>query len=157
MIVSFEKAGKVFAVDVEKLPAESVAYLLQYGWNQSLQDCIAGRAKAVKDEYEEKCKKDGEEVDSDELAEAIKSDILGNLSKRFDAILAGNVGVRAGRPRDELRAIAQEMVKRALVKAGKKATKEKFTELVDNLLTEKRDIVQAELDRRKAAEVEVEV
>jgi hypothetical protein len=157
MNVTFEKFGQEFSVEVESLPKESIAYLLQYGWNQSLQDCIAGRAKAVAAEYLEGVKKGKPEQTPAEVKQMIVDDLLGTLGKRFDAIKAGTVGVRVGQPRDELRAIAKEMVAAAVKAKKATVTKEKFAELVQNLLDTKREAVQAEADRRKAAQGTVEV
>lgn len=157
MKVTFEKFGQEFSVEVESLPKESLEYLIQYGWNQSLQDCIAGRAKAVAEEYAKSLAKSGDQHDQSELIELTKSDLLGTIGKRFDAIKAGTVGVRVGQPRDELRAIAKEMVAAAVKAKKATVTKEKMAELVQNLLDTKRDAVQAEADRRKAAQGTVEV
>lgn len=79
--LTYTREGQEFSCDVESLPPAALAYLLQYGWAQSLQDCIAGRAKLVRDEG-------GDE-------EAVRQDLLGTLAKRADAIRAGEVGVRS--------------------------------------------------------------
>lgn len=157
MKLVFEKFGTTFQLEVESLPKESIAYLLQYGFNQSLQDCIAGRAKAVATEYLEGVKKGKPEQSPAEVKQMIVDDLLGTLGKRFDAIESGTVGVRVGQPRDELRAIAKEMVAAAVKAKKATVTKEKMAELVQNLLDTKRDAVQAEADRRKAAQGTVEV
>ena len=42
-------AGEL-SLETSTLPESAISYLLQYGFSQSLQDSIAGRAKAVREE-----------------------------------------------------------------------------------------------------------
>jgi hypothetical protein len=146
---------------VNGLKIETVKYLLQYGWAQSLQDSIAGREKKVRDEFAAKVSA-GEinEPAADEVNSAVAEDIEGQLGKRMDAILAGTVSTRSvGEPKDQLRAVANDMVRKALAAAKKKATKEQVKSLVDEILADgvRRAKVQAEFDRRKAETIEVDL
>lgn len=160
MLVKYVRNGETFSVDTESLPPKSIEYLLQYGFSQSLQDCIAGREKKVKDELAEKAP----DAADDEIASAVASDISGTLQKRLDAIVAGTVGVRvAGEAKDPLLAVARDMIRKAIAKAGKKldmkneAHKAAFDKLVSDLLAEKRAVVEAEKKRRdEAADIELE-
>ena len=94
--LTYTREGQEFSCDVESLPPAALAYLLQYGWAQSLQDCIAGRAKAVREEFAENAAKGlGVPLDEATIAAAVSADILGTLAKRADAIRAGEVGVRS--------------------------------------------------------------
>lgn len=149
MQVKFEKEGVEFNVDTATLPQVSIDYLLQYGFAQSMQDCIAGRAKAVRAETLEKNKNASE----DDIDLAILSDIEGRLGKRFDAIKAGSVGVSA--PRDPVATLAREQVRAAL--KGRKVDAEKLDSLVQAHVAKNRDALVAELARRKAAQVEVDL
>lgn len=166
MELNFEKNGDQYSVPkTEDLPAVSVAYLLNYGFQQSMQDCIAGVAKAVAVEFAEKAKKDGTQVDPSALADATKQAIAGQLGKRLDNILKGEVGIRTSVQRDPLMAIAREQVWIAIrakedlhkaIKALEKDAKEaKIAELAKGHLDKNRDRIQAEYDRRKAAVIDV--
>jgi len=154
MIVKFEKEGLTpFTLDTDKLPAASVEYLLQYGFAQSMQDCIAGRAKAVATERE----KEGDT--KAEIAEAIAIDIESRLAKRRDAIESGTMTQPS--TRDPVAALAKEDVLKALREKGKKASPEKLAELVANHVEKNRAALVAEVERRKVAlpvaEVEIDI
>lgn len=89
--LSYSRHGTAFAVDVETLSPKAIAYLLQYGWSQSLQDSVAGRAKKVRDEMTEK----DADVSADDISAAVESDELGTMQKRMDAILNDTIGERS--------------------------------------------------------------
>lgn len=148
-------------VSIAGLKPETVKYLLQYGWAQSLQDSIAGREKKVRDEIAAQAANGTVTLEGDEIAKAVADDIEGALGKRMDAILAGTVSSRSvGEPKDQLRAVANDMVRKALAAAKKKATKEQVKKLVDEILADeaRRAKVQAEYDRRKAsADLTIEI
>lgn len=142
MNVTFEKDATVYELNVESLPAASVAYLLQYGFNQSLQDCIAGRAKAVRAERVAA----GDDADAIELA--IMADIEGKLGKRVDAIKNGTMGLPT--TRDPVATLGKEIVENHLRAQGKKVSKEKLAELVATYVEKSRPQLVAELARRKS-------
>lgn len=157
--VDFDEAEGV--VSIAGLKPETIKYLLQYGWAQSLQDSIAGREKKVRDEIAAQNATGLAVLAEDEIEAQVAADIEGALGKRMDGILAGTVSSRAvGEPKDQLRAVANDMVRKALAAAKKKATKEQVKELVDQILADpaRREKVQAEFDRRKAsADLEIEI
>lgn len=153
--LTYTRNGQEYSTEVESLPATAIQYLLQYGWAQSLQDCIAGREKKVREEFKTS------ELADDEIESAVKSDIHGTMLKRMDAIIAGTVATRTGGgERDTLMTVARDMIRKAwAAKYGKigKDDKAKFDELVANLLATKRSVVQAEFDRRAEAVPDVEI
>lgn len=149
MKATFEKEGTIYAVDTDKLPQASIEYLLQYGFAQSLQDCIAGRAKAVKAERE----KAGDDADAIELA--VLSDIDGKLNKRVDAIVAGTMGMPTAR--DPIATLAKEIVERHVKAMNKKVTKEKLAELVATYVEKSRPALLAELNRRRTAATDIDL
>lgn len=158
--LSYSRNGKTYEAEVESLPPASIEYLLRYGFAQSLQDCIAGREKKVRDEIEGKILKGEADFADDEIVAQIRDDLDGTLGKRLDAIMNGTVGTRvSGEPRDTLTSVARDMVRKAIVKKGKKVSKENFAELVKGVLADptERAKVQAEYDRRKSLDVDVEL
>lgn len=149
MIVNFVK-GKTYSLDTTSLPQASQDYLLQYGFNQSLQDCIAGVAKAVRAERVEA----GD--DEEAIEAAIEAAIEGKLSKRVDSLVAGTMGLPT--TRDPLATLAKEIVTQHLAAKGAKVSKEKLAELVATYLAKSRPQLEAELERRKSAvEVDIEI
>lgn len=141
MNLTYTRNGKVYETDANALKPETIAYLLQYGWAQSLQDSIAGLAKKV-------------DAENGDVIQAID----GALMKRSDAILSGTISSRGtGESRDPLRTVANGMIRKALALKGAKVDKEKFAELVGNLLATKREKVQAEYERQKAESADVEL
>lgn len=97
-----------------------IAYLLQYGFAQSLQDAVAGTAKAVRDVaaacraggdgFDKTHKKwialcenaglEGADFAADEQVTLVATaTVASDMASRFNAILAGEVGTRAGGPR----------------------------------------------------------
>lgn len=141
MILIYSRNGKSYETDSDKLSPQSAQYLLQYGWTQSLQDSIAGLAKKV-------------ESENGDVDQAID----GALLKRSDAILSGSIATKSVREeRDPLRAIAIDMVRRAVAKKVIKIDKEKLAELVNKLLETDRSKVENEMQRRKELEIDVEI
>lgn len=159
-MLTYERNGRVYSADPNKLPAESIAYLLQYGWAQSLQDSIAGREKKVRDEY--KAKSDaGEDPGSVEIG--VAQDLDAALSKRMDAILAGTMGQRDSTPRDPFGAmckrIASEMLSKAL-KASKTTVKrdsDKWAELLAQVSEKYASQISAEAKRRLESTESIEI
>jgi len=171
MELKFEKMGSTFSVpDVDKLPAESIAYLLNYGYQQSMQDCIAGAAKAVAVELADTAKKANKPLPSDaELAQATRDTVLGLLGKRHDAIVAGEVGIRQIGQRDPVLSLAREEIWTALRKPEnadkakairameKEARNAKITELATAHKAKHQARLEAEVKRRAEAGGEIEV
>lgn len=158
--LQYSRNGKTYTAEVENLPAKSIEYLLQYGFAQSLQDCIAGREKKVREEINARVVEGVEQLEPDEITSQVHSDIEGMLGKRLDAIVAGTVGTRSiGESRDTLTTVARDMARKALAKKNMKADKDRFAAIVQDLLNDpdKRAKVQAEFDRRKALDVEVDL
>jgi len=149
MIVNYERDGNSFTLDTATLTPAGVDYLLQYGFAQSLQDSVAGEAKRVR---AERAKAGDTES---EIVEAISEAIAGKLGKRYDSIAASEMGLPS--TREPLAALAKELVNRKLAKEGKKVSKERLAELVAEAVENKRDLLVAELARRKALEIDVEV
>ena len=155
--LSYEREGTKFVATVEQLPAASIAYLLQYGWAQSLQDTIAGLAKAKAQELHETDDYKSGKLTDGNVADEVSLAILAQLEKRQAAILAGTIGVRVGTVRDPLAGLAREQVKTALAKKGIKVEKEKLAELVASHIAKNGEALRAELARRAADAVEVEL
>jgi hypothetical protein len=136
----------------------SVPYLLQYGYDQSMQDSIAGRAKRLRDKTHEDAVKAGTTVDLDQLDRDVEADIQGALGKRHDAIVSGTVGTRVGRTADPLAPVAREIIGAQLaakglkVGNGKDVTPQNFSEMVSEFLADpaRRAKAQKESDRRAA-------
>lgn len=169
--ISFTRAGTTFelpiadesafndwlamGVDVIGVPANSIDYMLRYGFNQSLQDSAAQPKSAA-------TKEDGATPDSIAAAE------IGAMGKRLDAIKSGNVAIRGGGGRvtdpveSIVRDLAETKLKAAFKSKGKKvpATKD-FNKLRDQLIDKNRAAFESEakaqLARVSAIEVEIEV
>jgi len=161
MKLTYTRNGKEYSVETESLKAESLSYLLQYGFSQSLQDSIAGAEKAVRQEYKEQADAAGETVDEAEVAEAVKQDIDGTLQKRVDAILAGTVGTRVPQQRDPFAAmckrIATEMARKGFKAANIKWPKDRADEVVGKVLEKHKAAIEAEAKKRLDAQSEVTV
>jgi hypothetical protein len=164
--LSYERNGKVYSTEVETLPPTAIAYLLQYGFSQSLQDSIAGRAKAVVEELLPPIaeRKPGFVVPTQEQIDAVVAeDIEGQLNKRLDAIKAGNVATRGTSvARDPAAGIVRELlVAWAKAKGGKlpKADSDEYKALADKMRAAKADWIKAELARRAevAGEIDIEL
>lgn len=124
------------------ISAKGLAYLLQYGFTQSMQDSVAGLAKDVRENPTDYEGKTPEEV----VAEM--------LDTRQAAILAGTIGTRVGAARlsgiDKImRDVAKERIKAACVAKGVAMPKgEALAALVDKYLAKYDDSVREEADRR---------
>lgn len=162
MKVQYTRDGVEYALETGNLPETAISYLLQYGFAQSLQDSIAGRAKAVRDEMVEEGKKEGSEAPTEaEIVEAIKQDIAGTLAKRMDAISRGEVATRGeGVARDPAAGIIREILVASAKKAGKKLPKadsDEYKAMVAKVREAKADYIKAELERRAAAADEIDI
>lgn len=170
----YERDAVRYEAVVEELPATAIAYLLQYGWAQSLQDSIAGRGKAVLEEIADshraaliEAAKPNDpdpatiadqlaeymQVNRTDIARQVSADIAGTLNKRADAIKSGTVGARVAQPRDAFltmcKRIAGEMISAALKAQNVKRPKpEKMEELVNAALAKHKDRIEAEATRR---------
>ena len=146
----FEVSVEGFSINRETFDEMSPAaqwYLIQNGFKQSMADCVAGKAKAMRDEGK------GE----DEIASAL-ADIR---EARFDAILAGEVSSRAVGPRlkglDKIAAeYATELLQQAFAKQGRKwptgkGSADWINERVNALIEKNRAKIYAEAERRMAA------
>lgn len=154
--LSYTREGTEFAIETATLPEAAITYLLQYGFAQSLQDSIAGRAKAVRDEMVAEGKKEGNEAPTEaEIAEAIKQDLLGTLEKRMNAIMAGTVATRSpGAPKDEAAGIVREILLAHAKSKGlklPKADSDEYAALAAKVREAKADYIKGELARRKEA------
>lgn len=173
-ILVYERDNTRYEVEVEKLPATAIAYLLQYGWAQSLQDSIAGRGKTVLEEIAnshraaliEAAKPNDPDpvliadqlteymqVNRADIAEQVRADIAGTLNKRADAIKSGTVGARVAQPRDAFESmcmkVAGEMLLAALKAQNTKRPKpDAFTELAKKVRAKHAEKVEAEATRR---------
>ena len=145
----YNKSGVEYSVETDSLPQISRDYLMQYGWDQSLQDCIAGVAKATRIARA----KAGDTAE--QVMAAIESAVAAKLAKRIDAIKAGTMGLPT--VRDPVRTLAVEYVTRALKKKGVQVTKARFAELVAEKVEKQRAALVAELARRDALELDVDV
>jgi len=151
--VTFEKDDYATAMEIESMAAPTLVYLVQYGFKQSLSDCIAGREKAVRAE----CVKKGGMSESDIMA-AIGADLTAQLDKRVAAFKEGNPPSISSRI-DPITALAREMVTKSLRKKGKRVTREKYDSLVTDFVANKGKELAAELaareKRAKAFDVEI--
>lgn len=162
--LSYERGGKVYATEVETLSATAIAYLLQYGWAQSLQDSIAGRAKAVAEEMLPPVadrKADFVVPTQTQIDAAVATDIDGMLQKRSAAIIAGTVATRGtGVARDPAAGIVRELLVAWAKAKGKKLPKadsDEYKALADRMREIKADDIKNELERRAALDVDIEL
>lgn len=126
---------------------KATAYLLQYGFRQSLQDAVAGMKKELSAEGKSK----------DEITAALRE----ATHKRLDAILCGTMGSRVGTARlvgiDKLmRDVATEALRTAA--AAKKVTLPKgkdLSALLDKYIAKHGDAVRAEAEKRQATAAEM--
>jgi len=163
MKVTYTRNGVEYSAEVESLPEKSVAYLLQYGFSQSLQDAIAGDAKAISEKMKAEANDAGNPAPSaDEIETAIKAGVAEALSDRVKAIVDGTVGDRAGFVRDPFgtmcRTIALQWLRDGLKAANAKmpdtktdAGKAKLKELVEGVLSRNREKIEKEAHRRMKA------
>lgn len=162
--LSYERGGKVYETESSTLPETAIAYLLQYGFSQSLQDSIAGRAKAVAEEMLPPVadrKPDFVVPTQADIDAAVAADIDGMLQKRTAAIIAGSVATRGpGIARDPAAGIIRELlVAWAKAKGGKlpKADSDEYKALAGKMATAKADWIKGELERRAALEAEINI
>lgn len=148
MILSYERHGTAFTVDTDELDEKAIAYLLQYGWAQSLQDSVAGRAKKVKDELQAK------DTPAAEIQEAIESDELGTMQKRIDAILAGTIGT-IRQARDPFGSMVAKVAKELLAAYAKskarklpKVGSDEYKALVEKFTAANKEKIEAEAKLR---------
>src|SRR5262245_41071777 len=160
MKLSYVNGGKEYSVETDTLGPDSIAYLLMYGFRQSLQDSIAGRALKVRSEYAAKAKEaqdKGEFFDDSEdtVQAAIAADLEGALTKRRDAVQAGTIKVGGSAQRDPFGTlcwnIAVDMVVAAFRKKHGKGPKrdDAFEALVEQCLEKHKDKIEAEAKRRQ--------
>lgn len=150
--LKYVRHGQSFELDANTASAETLAYLLQYGWSQSLQDSIAGRGKMVREELVEKAKKAGSAApDEATIAEAIRQDELGIMQKRMDAIKAGEVGARVGQSRDPVETEIRRLARKGLAVFAKAAQvklphkdKEAMAALLDKFIEQNKTVLEAE-------------
>src|SRR5215831_1216612 len=123
---------------------KSVAYLLEYGWRQTLQDSFAGPKKKAQD--------DGESDDT------IATVIHAAVQKRIDALKAGSMVLGATGGRDPLRSVAQYMIEGAMRAAGQtppaKNDKAAWKKAVDEMLQTRLQLVKDEVAKRRASKNE---
>lgn len=124
------------------LSNSAIAYSLLYGLRQSLQDCIAGLAKEMRD--------DGADKDTIDAA------ISAAQADRFAAIQAGTVGHRAGGPRvspveSVMRKVALSDIRAAATKKGVKLPKgEVLAALVSAYIAKNESDVRARAEAQMA-------
>lgn len=135
------------------------AYLLQYGFAQSMQDSIAGKAKA----WREATNEEGNRLHSDVEVQVMLHDAQ---QARFDAIVEGTVSHGARGPRlatiDRImRDVATERLKANAAKTKQSMPKGKeLSALVDKYLAKYADSAKEEAQRRMdatAEEVEIDL
>ena len=161
-------------VVVADLSDAGIAYLLAYGFRQSVQDVIAGKAKAMKDETvsAEDSVELGVEPDTKRWNDAEIASALHDLqTRRVAAIVSGDIGLpRAGGPKAEtmLVSIAVERLRAKLAKAntklptgdktirvnGKDVTRE---QLVAAEIAKYGDAIREEIARRKSEVQDLEL
>ena len=160
--LSYERNGKTYTIESGDVVG-GLDYLLQYGFSQSLQDSIAGRAKAVRDELTTRPEgnTDWNMPDEATIEAAIAEDIDGMLQKRMNAILAGTVAVRgSAAPRDPAAGIVRELLVAWAKAKGKKLPKadsDEYAQLAAKMREVKADHIKAELARRAEAAADIEI
>lgn len=147
------------SVRVSDITAEGIAYLLQYGYSQSLQDSIAGLDKKVRADVEKFAKALTVDTPTDDaginaLAEMVEEDKLADRSAK---ILAGTIGAPSGVPRltgdDKLAdGIAREWLRAKAAEIKHKlpvADSDEYRDFVAAMLDQNRDEIMAEVEARK--------
>lgn len=142
-----------------------LAYLLQYGYSQSLQDSIAGLAKKVKGDAEKFAKALTVDTPTDEaavdaLVEMVEDDKLADRSAK---IAAGTIGLPAGVPRltgdaKLANGIAREWLRRAAAEAKVKlpaADSDEYTTFVSAMYEQNKAAIDAEVAARKIRSTDV--
>lgn len=132
-------------VDTDKITPAGIAYLLQYGWAKSLQDSVAGRKKAMLA---------GDDETPPMTEDEAEAKLIEIMTKRAEAIVAGEVGQRSGGPRISklervMRNVAAEIVKAAAAKKGRKLPKgEAYQNLISAYIAKNEAAVREEAERR---------
>lgn len=169
MKLSYVNNGKEYFVHTDDLGPDAIAYLLSYGFRQSLQDSIAGRALKVRNEYlaaakEAEAKGEFFDASEDTIQAAIAQDLDGALTKRRDAVQAGTIKAGGSGQRDPFGTlcwnIASDMVVAAFKKKhGGKGPKrdDAFDALVQACLDKHRDAIEAEAKRRQNLDITVDI
>lgn len=152
----FEVSVEGFSINRETFDEMSPAaqwYLIQNGFKQSMADCVAGKAKAMRDEGE----------DEAEIASAL----FDKRKARFDAIFAGEVSSRTVGPRLKgvekvMAEIAVEKLQNAASKKGikwpsGKGAAEWIKERVDAYLVKHGVAVRLAAEERMAAMADLDV
>lgn len=141
MKVTYSRNGQDFSVETADLPEASIAYLLAYGWKQSLQDCIAGPVAKAK-------------ADGDSEAE-IENLIIGTIGKRMDAIKAGTVGIREQAVRDPFATMVKKVLNETLAAWAKakgkklpKADSDDYKKLAEAVMEKKGEVIKTEARKR---------
>lgn len=129
-----------FETLLTRIAPAGITYLLTYGLNKSLQDSVAGLAKAVREDEANKGLTD------EAMDKAIATALQDAMAKRFAKILTGEVGSGGGRG-PQLRGIdkvlfdvAEEWLTAAAAKAGKKLPEK---------MTERRPLIEAYRDGKR--------
>ena len=129
-------AVKVLA-DGFGLHEQSIHYLLQNGWSQSLQDSFAGpRAKAIKDREDEA---------------TIEEVVLSSIAKRVESIKAGLLSASGSNGRDPIKTVAKDLLQKKADSLGKRLPKDKnaLAKLIDTYIATSRPTIDAEIRKRR--------
>lgn len=144
-----------------------LAYLLQYGYSQSLQDSIAGLAKKVKGDADKFAKAltidtpaEGDEDGLSALVEMVEDDKLADRSAK---IAAGTIGLPTGVPRlagdaKLANGIAREWLRRAAAEAKVKlpaVDSDEYTTFVSAMYEQNKAAIDAEVLARKTRNVDI--
>lgn len=146
-----------FTVELSTLNAKALHYLANYGLNKSLQDAVAGR----KGELSKELKEDGDFKYNDaEIATIIHDE----QAKRFNAVIAGEVGSRGpGAPKATkleavMAAVAMERIKAGAAKLGKSLPKgEALQTLKAAYIAKNADSLKAEAETRMGSAATADV
>ncbi len=156
-----------FRHEIAAFSVKALCYLAQYGWAKSLQDSVAGRKKELAEEIVKDA--EGKPVLDTEGKTSLKYDEAGvaailktEMGERAAAIIAGTVGTRGpGKPKATTREgmilkVSREWLTAAAQKAGKKLPKigEGYEALLEKFQTAKKDLIEAEADKRMASAAE---
>lgn len=148
-----------FKVDPAQIAEKGLAYLLQYGFSQSLQDSVAGHAAKLKAETVSKTDLSPKWNDAE-----IATQVYDRMAARVDAISTGDVGTGRVGPRvlgieAVMREVAFEAIKLHAAKNKVKlpAKAEERNKLIDSYLAKYAAKARTEAERRMAAVEEIEI
>jgi hypothetical protein len=141
------KFGK-HEVMLQDVSPKGLLYLVQYGFKQSMQDSIAGYAKKLAEE--------GKPDDAGPYTEAEIAELVAERqADRFDDIVSGEVGTRAGGgPRLSgiekiMRDMAKDAIKAAVVAKGvKMPTGDTLAKFIDQYIAKHDATLRPEAQRR---------